>query len=533
MYTHAAPSTIAQDHVCGGRLGQSPSPAHSDPGREWMAASGFAGFDQLGGGIADGRFYLAHGAPGLGKSIFALQFVLTGLGRGEAAALVTRRPAPAVLEKARAFGFDLDGFVRSGRLALFEYAPSVVESCARLKSEREILDELRAELQGPVKRLVLDPVSPLLAGTTGTTAGFRARALVHELAHLRATTLLLCDSPADDDAVVAFRDHVYGRLRFEAADGAGSGRLAAESIGGENHGSVRFEIAPGTGLRVAPAGGSGRKRRILIVVPDAEERARFAALLGPDHGVEEAADSADALARMAAAAPDLVLIDKSAGAMDGAEFCSRLRANGVNVPVVLLAGGVRRVRDRVALLSAGADECLERPVDPRLLRLKVNALLARYDANRDRLAPPRQAATVSAASSAATSTADVEEFVSRVRQASASSRQIGVPFGLVAVRPSPGDQLLPIRLDLERLVREYDLVYAADSIAFVLLGEADGKGVQAFLERVALLTSARPPQTASLCFEGGEEDAAVAEQWVRERLEAASQPAAHVTSTSA
>ena len=131
-----------------------------------MASSGFSDLDELGGGLVNGQSYLVHGPLGAGKTTFALQFLLEGLQAGESVALVARRSAPVVLDKARAFGFELEPFVRDGRLALFEYAPRVIESCTRLRDEREIVEELRAGLSGPRARLLLDPVTPLLAGSS-------------------------------------------------------------------------------------------------------------------------------------------------------------------------------------------------------------------------------------------------------------------------------------------------------------------------------------------------------------------------------
>ena len=325
-----------------------------------MLSSGFAGFDELGGGLVRGQSYLIHGPLGSGKTTFALQFLLAGLQAQENAALVTRRAAPLVLEKALAFGFDLKPYVRDGRLALFEYAPRVIENCTRLREEREIVDELRAALEGETRRLVLDPAAPLLAGTLAGGAAFRARTLTQEFGQLGASTLLLCDTPDDQEGVAAFRDLVYGSLRFEpAADGAAA-RVVPEQLPGARLDAVEFAIERGVGLApVAPRGASlgAAARTLLLILRDRAERERLSRLLAAEHQVEVVEDAAEGLARMSATPPDLVLVDREAGSIDGAEFCRKLRESGVNVPIVLLADRVRRVRDRVALLSAGADEC--------------------------------------------------------------------------------------------------------------------------------------------------------------------------------
>lgn len=490
-----------------------------------MASSGFSDLDELGGGLVNGQSYLVHGPLGAGKTTFALQFLLEGLQAGESVALVARRSAPVVLDKARAFGFELEPFVRDGRLALFEYAPRVIESCTRLRDEREIVEELRAGLAGPRARLVLDPVTPLLAGSSVGSAAFRARALTQGFSQLGATTLLLCDTPEDQDAVAGFRDLVYGSLRFEPALDGSSARIVPEQLPGARLAAVSFEIEPAVGLVSAQQGSLGpgsSARTLLLIVPDRAERARLTALLETEHRVEPAEDAAEGLARMSAAPPDLVLIEKAAGSVDGAEFCRKLRASGVNVPIVLLTDRVRRVRDRVALLSAGADECLERPVDPRLLKLKVRGLLGRYNGKRDRLVGPRAAGAGAAAErDGVTSTRDLEYFVARVEREAESARELGLAFSVVAVTPRPGGDMRALGERVASLVREYDLVCLGQDVALVLLAETDESGLGVFLERLGRSGASGAAHTDHRSFHPAEVDGGGVLQWVRERAQEA------------
>jgi DNA-binding response OmpR family regulator/KaiC/GvpD/RAD55 family RecA-like ATPase len=489
-------------------------------------ASGFVGFDELNGGFSEGQSYLIHGSLGSGKTSFALQFLLAGLHGGEPVALVTRRAAPVVLEKALAFGFDLKPFVRDGSLALFEYAPRVIESCARMREEREIVDELQAGLGSPRQRLVLDPATPLLAGTLAGGAAFRARALTEQFGRLGATTLLLCDTPGDMDAVAAFRDLVYGSLRFEAATDGQPGRLVPEQLPGGRLGPAEFAIERGVGLvpasaREASHGGSART--LLLIVRDAAERERLAGLLAGEHRLEQVEDAASGLARMSASPPDLVLVDKDTGSIDGADFCRKLRASGVNVPIVLLSDRVRRVRDRVALLAAGADECLERPLDPRLLRLKVSGLLSRYDGKRDRLAKRRPPEGPPAAQpAAATSTPEAASFTERVERELELAPESGLPFSLVALRPQP-ECMKALSVLLERLVREYDLVWLGAESAVVLLAETDARGAQAYLDRLAQ-AGAPEARITQCCFDPALPEREPVLEWLRGCLEATERP---------
>src|SRR4029453_11449168 len=88
-------------------------------------------------------------------------------------------------------------------------------------------------------------------GASGGSAAFRARALTQGFAQLGATTLLLCDTPEDHEAVAGFRDLVYGSLRFEPALDGSSARIVPEQLPGARLAAVTFEIEPAGGLRSA------------------------------------------------------------------------------------------------------------------------------------------------------------------------------------------------------------------------------------------------------------------------------------------
>jgi len=97
------------------------------------------------------------------------------------------------------------------------------------------------------------------------------------------------------------------------------------------------------------------------------ERAGFA--------VERAADGPSAVARAAAARPDLVVLDLMLPGMDGLEVCRRLREDGPLPVVMLTARGDED--DRVLGLEVGADDYVTKPFSPRELVLRVAAVLRR------------------------------------------------------------------------------------------------------------------------------------------------------------
>ena len=117
--------------------------------------------------------------------------------------------------------------------------------------------------------------------------------------------------------------------------------------------------------------------RILVVddepaVRDALERALRLA----GYEVELAADGQEALERLAAGAPDAVVLDVLMPHVDGLEVCRRLRAAGDHTPVLVLTAR-DTVADRVTGLDAGADDYLVKPFALEELLARVRALLRR------------------------------------------------------------------------------------------------------------------------------------------------------------
>jgi len=95
--------------------------------------------------------------------------------------------------------------------------------------------------------------------------------------------------------------------------------------------------------------------------------------------VEEAGSGAEALARIAAAPPDVVLLDVAMPGMDGLEVCRKLKGDPLTapLPVIMVTAHVDR-KDRLAGIEAGADDYLTKPVDLQDLWLRVcNAIRAK------------------------------------------------------------------------------------------------------------------------------------------------------------
>ena len=120
-------------------------------------------------------------------------------------------------------------------------------------------------------------------------------------------------------------------------------------------------------------------KRILIVDDNKLERTVLTQYLkNLGYQVESASSGAEALTTCSQNPPDLVISDMMMPQMDGLEFCRRLRAmpSGKLVPFIFLSGKNAQ-QDRMNGLEIGADDYLIKPVNPKELVAKIEALLER------------------------------------------------------------------------------------------------------------------------------------------------------------
>jgi two-component system alkaline phosphatase synthesis response regulator PhoP len=77
---------------------------------------------------------------------------------------------------------------------------------------------------------------------------------------------------------------------------------------------------------------------------------------------------------------DLIILDLMLPGMDGMEVCKRLRADRVNIPIILLTARDDEV-DLVLGLELGADDYVTKPFSPRELIARARAVLRRAETN--------------------------------------------------------------------------------------------------------------------------------------------------------
>ena len=116
----------------------------------------------------------------------------------------------------------------------------------------------------------------------------------------------------------------------------------------------------------------------VLVVDDYEPNLRGLGQLleHADYTVFTATNGLDALEIVKTERPDLVLLDVLMPGISGLDVCTEIKRNEETrlTPVVLISGTHER-QTRVAGLNAGADDFLNKPVDPEELQARVRSLM--------------------------------------------------------------------------------------------------------------------------------------------------------------
>jgi len=124
---------------------------------------------------------------------------------------------------------------------------------------------------------------------------------------------------------------------------------------------------------------------VLIVDDEPDVAAVVAMGIGyqrPEYAVAECHSGAEALARIATDQPDLVILDLAMPQPDGFVVLVALRAQGNDVPVILLTAKGSE-HDRVRGLELGADDYVTKPFSQKELVARMDAVLRRTRAAAD------------------------------------------------------------------------------------------------------------------------------------------------------
>ena len=92
--------------------------------------------------------------------------------------------------------------------------------------------------------------------------------------------------------------------------------------------------------------------------------------------LEEACDGLDAISKVGAFQPELLLVDWNMPNMDGLTFVKKLRASGNTSPIIMVTTEAERSRV-VEAIKAGVNNYVVKPFTPDVLQERIKETLAR------------------------------------------------------------------------------------------------------------------------------------------------------------
>jgi two-component system, OmpR family, response regulator len=122
----------------------------------------------------------------------------------------------------------------------------------------------------------------------------------------------------------------------------------------------------------------GTSRVRILVVEDNKRVSQVIedALRGAGHAVEAAGTQAQALVALQTGSFDMAVVDVGLPDGSGLDVCRRVRADGLDLPILVLTAR-NSVHDRVHGLDAGADDYLGKPFSTAEVLARVRALARR------------------------------------------------------------------------------------------------------------------------------------------------------------
>jgi DNA-binding response OmpR family regulator len=131
-----------------------------------------------------------------------------------------------------------------------------------------------------------------------------------------------------------------------------------------------------------------KRARILVIDDDANFLKMMGLLMQrASYDFHAATNGVEGLALASSVRPDLVVLDMTMPFMQGPEVCRRLREEPATSQVpILIMSSLDRVDDKLKGFEAGADDYVTKPINPKELLARINALLVRSQYLRPQMA---------------------------------------------------------------------------------------------------------------------------------------------------
>ncbi len=162
--------------------------------------TGVSGLDKmLNGGLVSGRPYLVSGAPGAGKSIFGMQFLMQAVQEDKSGIYISMEERKKGLKQNfQVFGWDID------KIHVIEATPELGNKMWEIRSDaafinmtlnlNNLTEAIREHLVPGVERIVVDSVTTLkMLYSSAVDARREILSLMHFLTDTGCTSLLLAE----------------------------------------------------------------------------------------------------------------------------------------------------------------------------------------------------------------------------------------------------------------------------------------------------------------------------------------------------
>jgi DNA-binding response OmpR family regulator len=128
----------------------------------------------------------------------------------------------------------------------------------------------------------------------------------------------------------------------------------------------------------------------ILVIDDDPSMHDILAVLGTQHGfgIQFALDGNDGLRLAEQNDVDLIVLDLNLPGLTGFDVCRRIRALGIEIPIVMVSASSDPV-DVVVGLEIGADDYVIKPFEIRELAARINAKLRRQRTSQSQVRPGR------------------------------------------------------------------------------------------------------------------------------------------------
>lgn len=453
-------------------------------------ATGIAPLDERVGGLDAGGTFLVVGAPGPAKMVVALQFLHAGVAAGDRCLLLTNADAESILGVGRAWGLDLDGAWRSGTLQIIGFRNDFELRALRSIAPEEVLEELDEIVAGAPDRIAVDPGSMLLTGGAKTLLGAAFLAWARRRPATVLATFSVDGDPRDlPSAADWLLNATTARLIVERRSEGLFQITLSRAIPGaaDREESVSIQLEPGEGL-VSPSDYPARRgadragvdhNRLLLMSLGGSHASDLEAWARRMFDADVVSEPFAAVAKVQGdSGHGCVLVHAERRQVrDAVQACRALRPL-TRAAIVFASDDAIRSTDRVAILEAGADDCLSGGLDFRELGLRIRQSMA--SGARPPLAPGSETAATSLAEGGLVSR---RYFAAEVtRRANDAELAFFCVLGVTSGTLSTDE----MERGLSALVRseEGDLVAKGPDRCLVLLQGARQVQLGAFLDRL-------------------------------------------------